>query len=209
MLATALAAFALLLLLSATGATVFAHGGEDHGEEKASVVSTNGNMIVRTARAGELEVTVKHAPIEPDRETATARVFVTRFDTNEPVGNAKVTLLFTGGSGALVELTAAAAGSAAGMYEAKLPPFPRGEYKFSARVEGGGEEPHTAEYGALKVVPVPPAAAESGSSWARTALIVFGSLIGLCIVGIVLYRATRIARHNQTEKRNERETATA
>jgi len=201
------AAAVFALLLSAPGTTtVFAHGGEDHGEEKAPAVSTTGNMIVRAGRAGDLEVTVKHAPIEPDKDTA-ARVFVTRFDTNEPVANVKVTLLFTG-SGASIEVKAGAAGNTAGMYEAKVPPFPQGDYKFAARVEGG-VEPQTVEYGTVKVAPVPPAEAASSSTWARTALIALGSLVGLGVIGFVFYRAAKIARHNQAERRNERETATA
>ncbi len=197
---------ALLLSTPSTTTTVFAHGGEDHGGEKAPAVSTTGSMVVRTGRAGDLEVTMKHAPIEPDKETA-ARVFVTRFDTNEPVANAKITLLFTG-SGAPVEVKAGAAGNTAGMYEAKVPPFPQGDYKFVARVEGEGE-PQTVEYGTVKVAPAPPAEAESSSTWAHAALIALGSLVGLGVIGFVFYRAAKIARHNQAERRNERETATA
>ncbi len=197
-LATVLAIFAMWLVPSAA---VFAHGGEDHGSEKAPVVSTSANMMVRTARVGDLEVTVKHPPIEPDKET-TARVFVTRFASNEPIEKASVTLLFNNGS-APVE-AAAAVGNTAGMYEAKVPPMLQGQYNLAARVEAGGVT-ETVEYGMLQVALTPVSAAESQSSWARTALIVLGSLVGLGIAGVVIYRTAQLARRN----RAERETATA
>ncbi|MBA3320576.1 MAG: FixH family protein, partial [Pyrinomonadaceae bacterium] len=157
--------------------------------------------ITRVARAGDFEVTIKHPPIEPDKEIA-ARVFVTRFETNEPVEKAKITLLFTSG-GAPVEATAEAANTP-GMYEVKLPPMPQGDYKLAARVEGGGGT-QTVEYGAIKVAPAPPAQAENSSSWARTALIALASLVGLGIAGFLLYRVAQYARRN----RSEGETATA
>ena len=189
-----------VVMLASLPVSSFGHGGEDHGDAKAPAVSTSANMVARTVRAGDYEVTLKHPPIEPDKET-TARVFVTRFDSNEPVENATITLLFSGGE-VPIEATATA-GNTAGMYEVKLPPMREGEYKLAARIGVNGTT-ETVEYGALQVAPAPATAAESESSWARMALIALASLVGLGFIAFVLYRASQYTRRDRT-----RETATA
>jgi len=194
-----LAAFAVALTFS--NVQVNAHGGEDHSEKKAPTVSTGTNMIVRAEHVGDLEVTVKHPPLEPDKELA-ARVFVTRFGTNEPVAGAKVFVVFTTG-GKPVE-AAAEPGNTPGIYEVKFPPMPRGDYTLAARVETGGAT-QAVEFGTLHVAPLPPPAAANEFSWARTALFALGTLVGLGFLGLVLYRATVLARRDHIK----REAATA
>ena len=196
----ALAVFALALTFS--NHTVYAHGGEDHSQDKAPVVSTSANMVVRTARVGDLEVTLKHRPVEPDKEFA-ARVFLTRYETNAPVEGAKVFVVIAGGSGSPVEATAAP-GNAPGIYEAKLPPTPQGDYTLAMRFETGGAT-QTVEYGLLRVAQLPPPATTNESTWARTALIALGALIGLGFLGLIIHRATVTARRN----RGNEEAATA
>lgn len=191
-MAAMLAVFAVALTFS--NVQVNAHGGEDHSEKKAPTVSTGTNMIVRAEHVGDLEVTVKHPPLELDKELA-ARVFVTRFGTNEPVAGAKVFVVFTTG-GMPVE-AAAEPGNTPGIYEVKFPPMPRGDYTLAARVEGGGATRQTVEFGTVQVAPLLPPAAASESSWARTVLFVLGTLVGLGFLGLVLYRATVLARRDR------------
>lgn len=190
-LAVALTMFASLI---ATPVAVFAHGGEDHDEKKAPAVSAGAGMVARVARAGDIEVVIKHPPVEPDKETA-ARVFVTRFGTNEPVGGAKIVVALEGDGGAPIEATVTP-GNTPGLYEVKLPPFPKGQYKLSARVEVAGAV-QIAQYGVLEVAPPPPASVESGSSWARTVLLGLALLIGIGFAGVVIYRAAQFARRNR------------
>jgi len=199
---TVLMAILALLISPATG---FAHGGEDHGDKKPATVSAGTNMIVHVARAGDFEVVIKHAPIEPDKEMV-ARVFVSRFATNEPVGGAKAIVTLTSDNGAPVELTATAS-STPGMYEVKLPPLPKGEYKLAARIDSNGET-KTASLSALQVAPQPVTATATVAAWARTALIVLGLLVALSVlgfVGVVIYRASQASRR----ERITGETATA
>lgn len=190
-----LAIIALMLTLLMPGARAFAHGGEDHGEEKAPVVSAGTGTLTRVARVGDFEVTIKHPPIEPDREIA-ARVFVTRFETNEPVGKAQVFLAF--GDGESAPEVAATATSTPGIYEVKLPPLPKGQYKLAARLDLNGTS-GTAQYGAIEVAPAPPPAVESGSSWARTALITLALLLALGVAGVVVYRFVQNARRDRVK----------
>lgn len=195
---------ALITVLTSSGIVVSAHGGEDHGEERAPTVSAIGDVQVHTARAGDIEVTFKHKSIEPDRE-GTARVFVTRFDSNEPITGAKVTLLLAGGD---TSVAAVAAGISAGIYEAKLPPLARGEYRFVAHVDYAGTT-ESVDYGELKVIPAPPAEVTSDSSWARTLLIVLGMLTGLGVLCAALFRAAQSIQNRRAGKHNEGRPATA
>ena len=179
-------------LLPLLNVRVRAHGDEDHGEKKAPAITTSANMLVRVARAGDYEVTLKHPPIAPDQETA-ARVFVTRFESNEFVGGAK--LFFTlRGSGKSFE-AAAAPGNTPGLYDLKLPPAPEGEYKLAARLEMCGTT-QAIEYGALRVI-VPPPAASSDSSRTLPLLITLGILFSLGLIGALIYRGARQARRDR------------
>jgi len=192
----------MLVALAASlmsGATVFAHGGEDHGDQKPQTVSPGTNMIVHVGRAGDFEVVIKHAPIEPDKEMV-ARVFVSRFANNEPVTGAKPVVTLTSNGNSPVDLTATAS-STPGMYEVKVPPLPKGQYKLAARVESNGET-KTASFSALEVAPQPVAATATIASWARTGLMVLGAIVGIGVIGfmgIVIYRAAQTSRRERLE----------
>ena len=176
----------LVALLVISSPAALAHGGEDHGEKKAEAVSAGANMTARVVRVGDYEVTIKHPNVEPDTESM-ARVFVTRFGTNEPVGDAKIVVIEQDASGVPVEV-AATATSTPGIYEVKLPPMRQGECSLSARVEIGGKT-MVADYGAM-MVSMPQATTSSGVAlWARTVLIVFALLItlGLLVLGAVYF----------------------
>ncbi|MGH9927726.1 MAG: hypothetical protein ACREA9_00720 [Pyrinomonadaceae bacterium] len=188
---------ALAVLLAAPNQPVLAHGGEDHGDQKPATVSQGTNMIVHVARAGDYEIVIKHAPVEPDKEVA-ARVFVTRFANNEPVAGIKPIVTFTNDNGAPVEVTGVASATP-GMYEVKIPPLPKGQYKLAARVDNNGET-KTAAFSVLEVAPQPATAIGTIAAWARTTLIVLGTLVGLGFIGfigIVIYRAVQASRRER------------
>ena len=186
----------VLLAIAALGwsVTIFAHEGEDHGEKKSPTVSTSANMIVRAARVGDLAVTIKHPPVEPDKEV-TARVPVTRFNTNEPVERAKIQTTFVSSEGSALFAASATPGNIPGLYEVKLPPLHEGKYKFAALVELDGTR-GTIEYGLLEVTLPPRSVMREESSWARTALVALVLIAGLASVGVLIYRAAHsIRRH--------------
>jgi len=185
---------ALSLALISLSTSVFAHGGEDHSES-APVVSVGAGMQTRTARLGDMEVTIKHPVFEPDHET-TGRVFVTRFETNEPIEGARVFVVF--GDGSAQEVTATA-GTTAGVYEVKLPPVPEGEYALTARVEIGNAS-ETVQFGQVSVTTPPPAEVESGNAWARTGIIVLAALAALVVIGAVGYRVSQSSRRGRIEE---------
>ena len=202
MLRSKVNALAMLVALGAllmNGVTVFAHGGEDHGEKKPAAVSQGTNMILHVARAGDYEVVIKHAPVEPDKEVV-ARVFVTRFANNEPITSIKPIVTITSDNSTQVDV-AGVASATPGMYEVKLPPLPKGQYKLAARVDYNGET-KTAVFSALEVTPQPVTAIGTIAAWARTTLIVLGLLVGLGLIGfigIVIYRAAQTSRRERLE----------
>lgn len=169
---------------------VWAHGGEDHGEQKPVTAQTNANLTLRVIRVGDYEVTLKHPQLEPDKELA-ARIFVTRFENNEPIKDAKVVLSVEGESSPK-QITATETDTA-GLYEVKLPPMPQGDYKLIARLEISGSS-LTADFGSTQVrVAVPETPADS-ATWARTALIVLGVLLLLVFLGVLVLFALRYGR---------------
>ena len=137
----------LALLILALAPAIFAHGDEDHGDKKP-VAATGTGMIARTARAGDYEVLLKHPALEPLHEH-TARIFVTRYDTNEPVKDAAVKLVIAGKGAAPVNVNAKPS-SRPGEFEIVLPPLDQGSYNLSVDVTVGGMN-GTANYGAVTV----------------------------------------------------------
>jgi hypothetical protein len=125
-----------------------AHGGEDHGDEKPAATQTNASVTVRVARAGDYEITLKHAALEPDKATV-ALVFVTRFATNEPAQDAQVVLLLAGANALESNATAT---ETPGIYEAKLPPLPAGDITVRVRISVAGATA-TAAFGRVTVAP--------------------------------------------------------
>jgi hypothetical protein len=157
-----LSAALLILLILASSALTFAHGDEDHGDKKTTVAAGPG-LIARTAKVGDYEVTVKHPSLEPLHEHP-ARVFVTRYATNEPVKDAMVNLIIAIKGKELVKVLAKAA-ARPGEYEATMPPLDVGTYNFSAAISAGGAN-GTANYGAVVVEMPKPLAGSRG--WAET-----------------------------------------
>jgi len=191
---------AVLLMTPARIAS--AHGGEDHGDQKVQTVSAVANMTTRAVHAGDYEVAIKYPNIVPDQETV-ARIFITRFDTNEPITKAKVIMLLESAGRTPVEVTATTT-TTPGSYEVKLPPTPQGDAKLSARVETGGAT-EVASFGTVKVATPQAQATVDGALWARTALMALGLTSLACLFAALIFVAISRARR----ERMRTETATA
>lgn len=177
----------LIVLALAVPPVSLAHGDEDHGDKKKAVAAGLG-MIARTARVGDYEVMVKHRVLEPLHEHV-ARVFITRYLTNEPVKDALVTLVMAAKGKEPVKV-AAKASSRPGEYEASLPPVDAGTYDLSAAIVAGGAS-ETASYGAVAVESPKPPAESSGSvepknTWLLA--ITLGLLALLSVTGFLTWR---------------------
>lgn len=171
---------ALALAIPALG-----HGGEDHSEDAAKVVSEAGSKVVRTATAHEMEIVVKHDAVAPDTPWS-AELFLTDAATNAPIADAKLTLIV--GS----VRTSAAPAEIPGMSVADVTAQPAGTYELAVQIERGGET-FDVKVGALTVAQ--PAAAPAGGRFAFSPFTLVVSAFFLVVAGIWLVALwPRIAR---------------
>lgn len=182
---------ALSSVFFAGAGQVFAHGGEDHGDEKPKTATTTAGTISRTARLGDFEIMLKHSPLEPDH-AATGRLFITRFATNEAVGDANPAIEIESATGAVTEIPIEKTG-AAGSYVAKIPALTEGTYMIRTKATTGGKT-NTATFSGVEIAHhEETTGAETGaSSWTRTALMVLLFLVALASFGGLVYFARRV-----------------
>ena len=181
--------FTAALLVSASALVsampALGHGGEDHSEDAAKVVSEAGAKVVRTATAHEMEIVVKHDAVAPDAPWS-AELFLTDAATNAPIADAKLTLIV--GS----VRTSAASGEIAGMSLADVAAQPAGAYDLAVQIERGGET-FDVKVGALTIAA--PTAAPVGSRFALSPFTIVISALFLVVAGIwVMALWPRISR---------------
>ena len=175
---------------SSAGVTrISAHGGEDHGDQKPKTETTAVGAVLRTTRLGDFEVTVKHPPPEPGT-IAHGSLFVTRYDTNEPVdaGNVHVVFEAQGGSISDVAVTKSAT---AGSFALDIPALTDGEHTLRVTLTAGGKA-STATFSGVEVrngAPVSGAAA----SWSGFLLTAMFLIVGIGLFAALLYLSVRVA----------------
>ncbi len=175
---------ALGLILLALPSASSAHEGHDDGAKKAAVAADSG-MIARTARVGDYEVMMKHPALEPLHEHS-ARLFITRYASNEPIKEATANLIIAAKGKEPIKV-AAKPSARAGEYELTLPPLDSGNYSFSVVVKIGGVE-QTASYGAVAIEAPQPAAAAGNLADTGNALLWSLGVLLLTVVGVTSYR---------------------
>jgi len=180
----------LLLSIVIFGGTAqtFAHGGEDHGEAKPKTETTDKGTVLHTTRVDDLEVMLKHERLIPDAGNA-ARLFVTRFQTNEASADVAPAIEIEAANGAVTEATVEKTATA-GSFTVKLPPLTEGTYLIRAKLTHGGET-DTATFSGVEIAPQA-AAAEIGSSWTQAALMILLFLVALALFGGLAYFARRV-----------------
>lgn len=182
-----LSAALLAFLMLASPALAFAHGDEDHGDKKKAVAAGPG-MVARTARVGDYEVMVKHPALEPLHEHP-ARVFITRYATNEPIKDAVVNLVIAIKGKELIKVLAKAA-ARPGEYEATLPSLDAGTYNLSAEIAADGAN-ETASYGAVAIETPKPLAESGGGAEAKNAWLLALTLGLLALLSATVFSAWR------------------
>jgi cobalamin biosynthesis Mg chelatase CobN len=172
------------VLLSASPSYVLGHGGEDHGDQKPKSTANAKGIVSHSARLGEMELMLKHPALEPD-QTTSGRLFITKFDTNEPFREAVAKVEMESSSGEIFTATTEV-GEQPGTYALKFPALPRGTYNIRANVSHGGET-DTATFSGIEVRPAV-VSAEAGASWITTLLIgVVFSLVVVLLIGLVYF----------------------
>jgi len=184
-----LAAISFAFLLSAPA--VSAHGGEDHGEAKPKTETNDKGTVSYTTRVGDLEVLLKHDRLAPDSANA-ARLFVTRFETNEGFADVVPALEVESANGTVTEATVAKAANA-GSFEVKLAALPEGNYVIRAKLTHGGET-DTATFSGVSVQNAP-AETLLGGSWTQTAITSLLFFIALALFAAMIYYAARTMKN--------------
>ena len=163
---------------------IFAHGGEDHGDQKPKTTSNAKGVISHSTRLGDLELMVKHPAMEPDRST-TGVLFITKFETNEPFKLAVAKIELESASGTIFNATVEA-GEQAGTYSVMFPAIPGGVYKMRTNVSHDGET-DTATFSGIDVKPAA-STAEGETSWFTKSVIgVVFSLVVFLLLGLVYF----------------------
>lgn len=183
---------AVLLAFLAGGTNVLAHGGEDHGDEKPKTETTNKGIVLRTLRLGDLEITIRHLPLEPDTAAA-ARLFITRYATNEPVDATSLQVAVESSNGSIIEIPTEK-GATAGTYVMQIPGLPEGGYSLRATVTSGGTT-STATFSGVEVSHQEVATAGSAASWFQFLLTGGFFLLGFALFAGLVYLAVRVVRH--------------
>lgn len=179
----------------------FGHGGEDHGDSQPKTAPSEKGTISRTSRIGELELMIKHPFLEPDTATL-AKLFLTKYATNEPSDKATAAIEIESSNGAVTQVTVEKT-DVAGSYNLKIPALPEGSYTMRAKITYSGET-DTATFSGLKVEH-PAAETATGMSWLRIILIsITGSFVFALFAGLI-YFVWRFA--DEGEIRNEPVTA--
>lgn len=179
----------LVIGLFGNATPVLAHGGEDHGDEKPKTATTTAGTVTRSSKLGDFELMLKHSPLEPDTATA-GRLFITRFATNEPVGEANPAVEIESANGAVTEIPIEKT-DAAGSYTLKIPALPEGAYTIRTKVNAAGGKTNTATFSGVEIAHQEAVEEASSSSWTQTALMAMLFLIVLALFGSLIYFATR------------------
>jgi cobalt-zinc-cadmium efflux system membrane fusion protein len=180
----------LLMLMFGSQAQTFAHGGEDHGEAKPKTTASNKGIVSHTARLGEFELMLRHRQLLPDA-VGSARLFITRFETNESVDKANPAIEIESANGSSTPGTIEK-NDAPGSYTVNIPALPQGTYNIRAKLTYDGET-DTATFSGVEVKTPSVASSESGMSWARTALIAFVFALVLGLFAGLIYFVWRFA----------------
>ena len=178
--------------LFGSAAKVSAHGGEDHGAAKPKTETTDKGTVLHTTRVGDLEVMLKHERLMPDAGNA-ARLFVTKFETNEASSDVAPVIEIEAANGAVTQATVEKT-ETAGSFTVKIPALPEGTYLMRAKLAHGGET-DTATFSGVEIAPQAAAADAGSSSWTQTALMTVLFLIALGLFGGLAYFAVRVFKN--------------
>jgi len=172
-----------IIALLASPLSISAHGGEDHGEAKPQT-NIKQNIETRTATTDDFEILLKTPLLEPDKEID-GKLFLTSHETNEPIGNAKITLLVEGEDGKKTEIVVNSTDNP-GVYRLTIPPIPNSTVKLSAKINHSGKDA-VVSFGAAEIKPAPIESSAENVSWARSSLLGLGAIGLLTLLGFAAF----------------------
>ncbi len=186
----------LIFTLFGNAMQIFAHGGEDHGDAKPKTETTDKGTVSHSSRLGDLEVMLKHPLFLPDTAT-TARLFVTKFETNAGFAEVTPAIEIESATGAVTEAKIEKTDTA-GVFNVGFPALPQGTYTIRTKLTHDGET-DTATFSGVEIKLASIVSADGGGmSWARTILIAFIFLIVLALFGGLISYVLRFSEVRAT-----------
>ncbi|MEO6050230.1 MAG: hypothetical protein ABIP78_02725 [Pyrinomonadaceae bacterium] len=140
---------------------------------------------------------IRHPAIEPDTATL-ARLFITKYSTNEAADKVTAVIEFESPSGAVTQIAVEKV-DAAGSYNLKIPALSEGSYTMRAKISYGGETDTTTFSGVTVSHPAEEAA--TGMTWIRSILMVLVTVVVLALFAGLAYFVWRFA--DEGEIRND------
>ncbi|MEO7538805.1 MAG: hypothetical protein ABIV21_02175 [Pyrinomonadaceae bacterium] len=177
----------LLVFLFLGNTTIFAHGGEDHGDQALPTTSNKGT-VTRTAKLGDMELTLKHSVLIPDTASS-GKLFLTEFQTNVPVEGATAVIEFESTDGTVVQAAVEKTDSP-GAFIVKIPALPEGSYTVRSKVTAKSAT-DAATFSGVGVTHTDSAETTSIFGWAKTLLVGILFLMVAALFGLLLYFALR------------------
>ncbi len=175
--------FVGIIALLATPFPIFAHGDEDHGEAKPQT-SVKQNVETRTAVTDDFEILLKTPLLEPDKEIG-GKLFLTSHETNEPISNAKITLLVEGEDGKKTEIVVNSTDNP-GVYRLTIPPITQSTVKLSVKINHSGKD-ESVSFGTAEIKSAPVESSAENTSWGRSALLGLGAIALLTLLGFAAF----------------------
>lgn len=183
-----LTAVFLAICLTGSGREISAHGDEDHGAEQPKVQTTGQGLISRTARLDAFEIMLRHSALEPDTAVS-GRLFVTNYETNEPVGNIVPSIQIESADGAVTTVEVQKT-DFKGSFGFNFPALQEGSYTVRVIAATDGKT-STATFSGVEVTDHEAATAASGRSWLLTGSIGLVLLIATVLFAALVYFAVR------------------
>lgn len=172
------------------GQLVYGHGGEDHGDSAPKVTTTEKGSVSRSARSGNIELTVKHPVLEPDVATA-GNIFITDYQTNAAFDKASISAEVENANGPTISIPVDKS-EQAGIFSLKIPALPEGNYTMRVKLAYDGSS-DTVTFSGVNVEQATASDNSTGISWVRGILLFLTGALVLALFGGLFFFVWRSA----------------
>jgi len=170
------------------------HGDEKHDDAKTTKstgVSSQQTSMVRSKRVKDFEITLKHPILEPFK-VAIGNLFVTRYESNEPV-SINIAADLVSSSGKTINISVEKSNST-GIYKLDFPGLEKGSYNLLIKLDGANLK-ETVTFSDLKVSSAKTQNLESNNSYGWIAFAGFA----LLTFGLTVYFSKYFSKQNPAE----------
>lgn len=184
----------LILICMLLNFQALGQGDEKHDDAKTTKstgVSSQQTSMVRSKRVKDFEITLKHPILEPFK-VAIGNLFVTRYESNEPV-SINIAADLVSSSGKTINISVEKSNST-GIYKLDFPGLEKGSYNLLIKLDGANLK-ETVTFSDLKVSSAKTQNLESNNSYGWIAFAGFA----LLTFGLTVYFSKYFSKQNPAE----------